>query len=109
MMQAATDNRSGLWTTGGLWTDGAPGCGQSGRRGVGNPGAGVWTVRAPGVRTVAGGQSGCRPVYQVAANGLSVGTISRPSGKSDTGISLKLAMPNGMPMIVTHWATPATT
>ena len=33
-------------------------------------------------------------------------TISLPSGMSDTGTSLKLAMPSGMPMIVMHIATP---
>ena len=86
----------------GVWAGWAPRCGQSQRR------AGVRTVTGAGVRTVAGGQPGCRPVYQVDANGLSVGTISRPSGNSDTGISLKLAMPNGMPMIVTHSARPVT-
>ena len=55
-------------------------------------GHGVWLFR-------------CR---QRVANGLSVGTISRPSGSSDTGISLKSAMPNGMPMTVRHRAMPAT-
>ena len=34
-------------------------------------------------------------------------TISRPSGSSETGIILKLAMPSGMPMIVRHIAMPA--
>ena len=94
----------------GVWAGWAPRCGQSQRRaGVWTvTGAGVRTVTGAGVRTVAGGQPGCRSVYQVDANGLSVGTISRPSGNSDTGISLKLAMPNGMPMIVTHSARPVT-
>ncbi len=41
-------------------------------------------------------------------NGWSVRTISRPIGSRETGISLKLAMPSGMPMIVTHSARPVT-
>ena len=36
------------------------------------------------------------------------GTISRPNGNSETGISLKFASPSGIPMIVTHSATPVT-
>ena len=36
-----------------------------------------------------------------------LGTISRPSGSSEIGTILKLAMPSGMPMIVMHIATPA--
>ena len=32
--------------------------------------------------------------------------MSRPNGVSDTGISLKLARPSGIPMIVTHISTP---
>lgn len=42
------------------------------------------------------------------AKGASVGTISRPSGSRESGTILKLAMPNGMPMIVTHRARPVT-
>ncbi len=45
---------------------------------------------------------------QRLANGASVGTISRPSGSSESGTILKLAMPKGMPMIVTHSAMPVT-
>jgi hypothetical protein len=33
-------------------------------------------------------------------------TICRPSGHSDTGISLKFASPSGIPMIVMHCAMP---
>jgi len=38
----------------------------------------------------------------------SLGTISRPSGSSEIGTILKLAMPSGMPMIVRHMAAPVT-
>jgi hypothetical protein len=33
-------------------------------------------------------------------------TISRPSGRSDTGISLKFAKPNGIPIMVRQRSTP---
>lgn len=84
MMQTVTGIRAGLWTT---------------RR--------LWTTRPP--------PSASQPLYQPvcpppaeAVNGWSVRTISRPIGSSETGISLKLATPSGMPMIVTHSAMPVT-
>lgn len=43
---------------------------------------------------------------QRVANGSSVRTISLPKGISETGMSLKFAMPSGIPMIVTHRAMP---
>ena len=38
----------------------------------------------------------------------SLDTISTPSGISEIGMILKLAMPSGMPMIVTHSSAPVT-
>ncbi len=48
--------------------------------------------------------TGTRPM----ARAWSMLTMSRSIGSSETGISLKLASPSGMPMIVTHSTTPAT-
>ena len=42
-------------------------------------------------------------------NGVLVGTICLPSGIRDTGMSLRLAMAKGMPMMVTAMANAVTT